>query len=412
MKPLCRNCEELPYSRVIEILDKKFGKWSDVFETVYAKPLGVASLAQVHKAVLKNGDIVAIKIQHPRLLEESEGDIKLIKIATKIASRLFPDFKYEWLGEQFELNLPTELDFLNEGRNSEKLNRLLNGNKKIIVPKIYWDLSSKNLLVMTFESGGSIEDEEYLRENNINVREISYLLSKAFNEQIFKHGFVHADPHSGNILVKKTPTDGLQLVFLDHGLYRELDDSFRYHYSNFWRGVIKQNPELIKEACQNLNIKHFELFCSIVTNKSYTKMMDEVKFSQTRFSDKKDSKEKNELREHAKEYHKEITHVLNDVRQEMLLLLKINEYLRAIDRQLGSPVNNFMVMMKIIYNEIVKNPEFTKHGQSKLKFNFEYLWLFALFKFVSIYFGLKSLFSTKNHIKNYKVFANASASYV
>ena len=95
-----------------------------MFETFDAEPLGTASLAQVHRATLKTGEEVAVKVQHPYVLGNSKVDMKTMECLCKIMSIVFPDFKMQWLVDESKKNLPIELDFLNEGRNAEKVSNL------------------------------------------------------------------------------------------------------------------------------------------------------------------------------------------------------------------------------------------------------------------------------------------------
>lgn len=91
---------------------------------------------------------------------------------------------------------------------------------------------------MSYEEGSSITNINYLRDNKIDTKELSIMLSETFYKQIFEFGFVHSDPHPGNIFVRKEKVKGkdvIKIVLLDHGLYREYDDNFRYSYCNLWR---------------------------------------------------------------------------------------------------------------------------------------------------------------------------------
>ncbi|KAL2303842.1 hypothetical protein Nmel_009121, partial [Mimus melanotis] len=88
-------------------------------------PLGAASLAQVHKAVLQDGRTVAVKIQHPKVQAQSSKDILLMEVLLLVVKQIFPDFEFMWLVEEAKKNLPLELDFLNEGRNAEKVAHML-----------------------------------------------------------------------------------------------------------------------------------------------------------------------------------------------------------------------------------------------------------------------------------------------
>lgn len=298
--------------------------------------------------------LVEIKIQHNRLFQESKGDIFLIKNGTKLAEMIFPEFKYKWLGYQFEINLLKELDFINEISNSERLSDILKNYKEIVIPKYYKKYCTNKLLVMDFEEGGSIQDSHYLKENNIDVYKVSKLLSKSFNDQIFKHGFVHADPHSGNIFVRKDSETGFKMIIFDHGLYRNLDEDFRKNYILFWRGMFIQDKELIKQSCKNLRIENYELFCSVVTNKRYDQIMNKNMNTMERIKLKHDKEEMDEIMTYANEYHKDITVILSDVREEMLLLLKTNEFLRAIDRNLKCPFNNIENIVSLNFYKSLK----------------------------------------------------------
>lgn len=95
---------------------------ADIFESFDDEPLGTASLAQVHRATLKSGQEVAVKVQHPYVLGNSKVDMKTMEYLVKIMEFVFPDFKMQWLVDESKKNLPQELDFLNEGRNAEKVN--------------------------------------------------------------------------------------------------------------------------------------------------------------------------------------------------------------------------------------------------------------------------------------------------
>ena len=131
---------------------------------------------------------------------------------------------------------------------------------------------------MSYEEGRPITDSKYIKENNICIKEIAKNLTDIFNKQIFKYGFVHSDPHPGNLFVRnEIDAYGrykLKLVLLDHGLYRDLDDDFRFNYMNLWRGIILQDKEILKKGCNNLGIDKVELFMSILTSKTYDDLMN------------------------------------------------------------------------------------------------------------------------------------------
>lgn len=103
-------------------------------------PLGTASLAQVHKAKLKDGSIVAVKVQHPYVQGNSKVDLKTMETLVKIVSMVFPDFQFQWLVEETKKNMPKELNFAEEGRNAEKISSLIKYFDWLYIPKIryFW----------------------------------------------------------------------------------------------------------------------------------------------------------------------------------------------------------------------------------------------------------------------------------
>lgn len=100
------------------------------------EPLGTASLAQVHRGVLKDGTIVAVKVQHPYIQANAKVDLKTMEILVAVVSRIFPEFKFQWLVEETKKNIPRELDFQQEGHNAEKVAEIFNNYKWLRIPKI------------------------------------------------------------------------------------------------------------------------------------------------------------------------------------------------------------------------------------------------------------------------------------
>ncbi|GAA6087697.1 aarF domain-containing protein kinase 1 isoform X1, partial [Tachysurus ichikawai] len=143
----------------------------ELFVSFEEKPQGAASLAQVHRAVLANGTTVAVKVQHPKVQAQSSKDIMVMEFLLQVVHWLFPDFAFLWLVEEAKRNMPLELDFLNEGRNAEKVSHMLKHFDFLKVPKIHWDLSTRRVLTMDFVDGGQVNDREYMRDHRIDVNE-------------------------------------------------------------------------------------------------------------------------------------------------------------------------------------------------------------------------------------------------
>ncbi|XP_055879490.1 aarF domain-containing protein kinase 1-like isoform X5 [Biomphalaria glabrata] len=243
---------------------------------------------------------------------------------------VFPDFNYIWLAEETKKNLPVELDFLNEGMNCERIGKILSPFKFLKVPAIYWNLSSDRVLTMEFCEGGKVDNVQYMKEHNISVNQITERLGQLYSQMIFVEGYVHCDPHPGNVLVH--PTDsGPQIILLDHGLYQTLTDDFRMHYSKMWLAMINADVEGMKTHATALNVGDlFGLFACMLTARSWKSLTEGI-------DKKKLTPEENmQIKESVSKYLMDISTILNRVPRQMLLLLKTNDVLRGIEQSLKS----------------------------------------------------------------------------
>ncbi|XP_061742300.1 aarF domain-containing protein kinase 1 isoform X2 [Nerophis ophidion] len=225
LKVLHSQAPQSSKEEIQQVIREDLGKeLSELFVCFDEKPQGAASLAQVHKAVLHDGRTVAVKVQHPKVQRQSSKDILVMEVLLRAVHWLFPDFAFMWLVEEAKKNMPLELDFLNEGHNSEIVSNMLAHFPFLKVPVIHWDLSTKRILTMEFAEGGQVNDREYMKAHGIDVNEISENLGKMYSEMVFLQGFVHCDPHPGNVLVRKCPkTKKTEIVLLDHGLYQDVE---------------------------------------------------------------------------------------------------------------------------------------------------------------------------------------------
>uniref|UniRef100_A0A672YD05 AarF domain-containing protein kinase 1 n=1 Tax=Sphaeramia orbicularis TaxID=375764 RepID=A0A672YD05_9TELE len=307
-----------------------FLQLSDIFVSFDETPQGAASLAQVHKAVLHDGRTVAVKVQHPKVQRQSSQDIVVMEVLVRAVHWLFPDFAFMWLLEEAKKNMPLELDFLNEGRNAEKVAAMLAHHRFLKVPQIHWDLSTKRILTMEFTEGGQVNDLDYMKKNGIDVNEISQNLGQMYSEMIFVQGFVHCDPHPGNVLVRKCPrSNRSQIILLDHGLYQVLDPSFRVDYSRLWLCLIRGDMPGVERFSRRLGAGDlFPLFACVLTARSWTSVNAGI--SCVPVTDTEDV----EIRTNAALYLPQISDLLNRIPRQMLLLLKTNDLLRGIETTL------------------------------------------------------------------------------
>lgn len=226
-------------------------------ESVYHEfkpiPLGSASMGQVHEAVLKNGDRVAVKIQRPFIQETVKTDLEIFQfLVNRIESKTQVGSRYPWrlMLEEFSNTITKELDFLNEGRNAEKLAKLSKGSSKIEIPKIYWEFSRPSVLTMEYISGIPLHKIMDSPEACHNVRQIAESLCRAIFQQIFRGGFYHADPHPGNVLILAESKIGL----IDFGIMGQLSATMRKQILSLVSGMIRGNYDLIIKTLSKMGI--------------------------------------------------------------------------------------------------------------------------------------------------------------
>jgi predicted unusual protein kinase regulating ubiquinone biosynthesis (AarF/ABC1/UbiB family) len=129
-----------------------------VFDYVDPKPISSASMAQVHRAVLKTGQKVAVKIQHSWIKEDAYIDLQMLELFVKAAYKINPDVDYLWLAKNLRLVIPGEIDFCNETNNSKKCAQLFKSNPHVKIPYVYEEFSNDRVITMEFIDGVNIDD--------------------------------------------------------------------------------------------------------------------------------------------------------------------------------------------------------------------------------------------------------------
>ncbi|GFS71610.1 aarF domain-containing protein kinase 1 [Nephila pilipes] len=330
---------------------------SQLFKSFEPEPIGAASLAQVHLATLQDNTQVAVKVQHRNVQAHAKVDMATMELLVNVVARLFPEFTFMWLAEETKRNLPLELDFINEGQNAERVGKMFSSLPWLKVPKIYWNLSTKRVLTMEYCEGGQVDDDQYIKKHNIAPSEVSRKLGELYSQMIFVNGYVHCDPHPGNILVKKDErTKEAQIVLLDHGLYVDLTDQFRVDYCNMWLALMKADVKGVEYWGRQLGVGDlYGLFACMITARSWTAVTKGIEKHSV------SSEEKQEIRSNAANYLPEITKVLSRVPRQMLLIFKTNDLLRGIECSLGvkGAAGSFIAMskccIKALYNEKMKH---------------------------------------------------------
>ncbi|KAI9223736.1 ABC1 family-domain-containing protein [Blastocladiella britannica] len=247
-----------PFDEVCRVFQRELGGLPmDFFLEFDQEPMAAASLAQVHRAMTHDGRECAVKVQYEEVVRNFRVDLVVMDTLTQLVTVFFPEFHLGWIVREFETNLTQEFDFRLEGRNAQSAaERFAHRNSRgdFHIPDIHWDLTSERILTMEFIHGTRVTNVAELTRKGFDLDSLQTTLIDVFSEMIFVQGFVHCDPHPGNMLVRASPTKPgvTQLVLLDHGLYRELDEPFRKTYCDLWVGILTTNDQLLMSVGERL----------------------------------------------------------------------------------------------------------------------------------------------------------------
>jgi len=224
---------------------------ADVFAEFDEASIAAASLAQVHRARLKDGREMAVKVQYPGIWDIVQADLSAIRFLLRVLAALERNLDFTPIIQELSRTIPQELDFINEGHNAELIARNFAGREDIIVPNIFWEYTTQRVLVMEYLEGVKITDLEGLHRQGIDPQAVAQLVTDAYCEQLFLHGMFHADPHPGNLFVVPGP----RLIMLDFGLCRQLDDQFRLGYARLVNAMLTWNAAEMVQAFKDLGFR-------------------------------------------------------------------------------------------------------------------------------------------------------------
>lgn len=225
----------------------------ELFQDFAAEALASASIGQVHAARLHDGTPVAVKVQKPGLAEQIETDIGVLaQLAEQLGRRWAGASRYDLgtLLQEFAWTLRAELDYVREGRNAERFAEQFDGSTLVRVPRVFWDRTGQHVLTMEFMSGIRIDDLAALRAAGIDTRTVANTCARVLLESVFVHGFFHADPHPGNVLVQ---ADG-SIVLVDFGMVGELNDELRLALNRLLYGVVRRDPARLLDALLDIGL--------------------------------------------------------------------------------------------------------------------------------------------------------------
>ena len=246
-----------PWQEMRPIIERELGMTlAEAYAEFDAQPIAAASLAQVYRARLHDGTPVAVKVQYPGIEDTVRWDLDVIEILANIWARLETVIDFRPIAQEMRRNAPEEVDFFHEGHAAEEVARLLASRNDVVVPKIYWERSSRRVLTMDFIEGIKISDVETLQAAGVDTAQVAATLIDLFNTMILKFGVFHADPHPGNLFViPGTPGQPAKIALVDFGLTKIIPEEFRSQLIVLTSAIVQQQPELITDTMTGMGFR-------------------------------------------------------------------------------------------------------------------------------------------------------------
>ncbi|GAC97021.1 potential mitochondrial chaperonin [Pseudozyma hubeiensis SY62] len=369
------NAERLPYEEVRKVLIAELGADpKEVFAEFNEVPVAAASVAQVHKARLKPppgsppgtlGPEVAVKVQRPNIRKYAKWDLWSFRILLKLYERIFElplSFSGQYISDQIEQETFFDRELANSLRakkaietDSEALVR-----KSCYVPEFYKDFCTQRVLVMEWIGNTCrMTDREKLEEWGLSAKQVSRSVCEAFASQIFQHGFVQADGHPSNVLVRKHPNGKKgqhQVVLIDHGLYVELSEDFRRKYAQLWKAIFTLDLKTLDEITVSWGMGEgsSELFASATLLRPWSKPKKKDEANKPgEHARKTDLELQREMKEKLKSFlvHTEL------LPKELLFVGRSMRIIQANNQVLGSPVNRLNILAKHAAAALISNTD-------------------------------------------------------
>jgi ubiquinone biosynthesis protein len=243
------------FTEAERILTEEYGRpTSEVFASIDPVPVAAASISQVHRATLADGREVALKIRRPGIEKVVQADLDILKHLSQLGERQLPflvPYGPVALAHEFERSLHRELDLSIERRTMERCRAQLEHDKGAHVPAVYPQFCTSRVLAMEFIGGVAVDDLEGLKRMRVNPAHVAAGGARILMTQIFRFGFFHADPHSGNLRV----LPGGVIAPLDYGLFGQLDQRTRERIADLLTGLIAQDTDRVIRALEALDIR-------------------------------------------------------------------------------------------------------------------------------------------------------------
>jgi ubiquinone biosynthesis protein len=248
---LLNNVPPEPWENVEESLQRFYqDEYKTLFKEINPVPIGAASLAQVHKAILYTGEEVVIKVLRSNTHQVIDQDLEILYSLARIFDNTSIGQIYGFVefADEFAYTLKNELDFFREALNAERFRENFKELDFIHIPKVYPDISGKEILVMEYLEGLRIDDLNSLDAAGYDRKELATHCANVIVKEILEDGFFHADPHPGNLVI----LDGGRLGVMDFGMVGFLKENERFNLVHLYVAAIEQDVDALIDELINM----------------------------------------------------------------------------------------------------------------------------------------------------------------
>jgi len=255
LRPLQDDVRPFPFAEAAHVIEEELGNSiARLFLDFDEEPVAAASIGQVHRATLPNGKAVAVKVQRPGAARQIEADVALMYQAARLVKERVRSLDFidaRALVDEFARQLRTELDYRLEARHAQTFHRNFAGDRNVHVPKVYWQYTRARVLTLEWIEGTQLADVDTLPLTLEERRDLAYLIAETWMTMIFRHGFVHGDPHPANIFVlEEAGTIGL----VDFGAAAKLTDDDMTKLTRLFIDAAAENVELLPKRLAELGV--------------------------------------------------------------------------------------------------------------------------------------------------------------
>ena len=256
LRGLQDDASPVPFDQIRAVLEEELGKSPDrIFAELDETPVAAASIGQVHRAKLPDGQVVVIKVQRPDAERRITADLQLLHQAARVARQRVRRLEFiDVVGvvEELSRTVRRELDYGIEARNAEAFRRNFAGDPNVVVPRVFWRYTTQRVLTMERVEGVPLSHYDISAHSMEERKALANRLAEAWMQMLFVHGFFHADPHPANILV----VDADRIGLVDFGMTEQLSPRDREAAVRLLLDILDQNAERLPRRLRALGVRY------------------------------------------------------------------------------------------------------------------------------------------------------------